>query len=118
MNRPHGSPPLPGPLLPPREEREKILRALPPRAALAVLACPGLLSCCPFGALRFRGSMRDTSFRGIPPCPLPWGLSSGHRVRRAGTDEFFRALVAITASEAGGTHGPTLKAKLQSSCIP
>src|SRR5438445_6367292 len=60
MNRPHGSPPLPGPLLPPREEREKILRALPPRAALAVLACPGLLSCCPFGAQRLRGSMRET----------------------------------------------------------
>jgi hypothetical protein len=35
-------PPLPGPLLPPREEREKNIWSSAPRAALAGLACPRL----------------------------------------------------------------------------
>src|SRR5258708_21904461 len=63
MNPCQGTPPLPGPLLPLREEREKILGALLPRAALAVLACPGLLSRCPFGAPEFRCSKRENYFR-------------------------------------------------------
>src|SRR5258708_28956021 len=52
-------PPLPCPLLPRREEREKNILALVPRAALAVLVCPGLLSCCPFGA---RKRVENSSF--------------------------------------------------------
>jgi hypothetical protein len=64
---PLGKPPLPGP--PPlfgglkERGREKNIEAPLPRAALAVLACPGLLSCCPSGALRFGGSIREISFR-------------------------------------------------------
>jgi hypothetical protein len=71
----------------PREEREKIFWARVPRAGLSRRAsslrsfCPGLLSCCPFGAQE-RSS--------------------------AALEDFGASIATIAPVWAGGTHGPTL----------
>src|SRR6266403_891046 len=57
INRQCGKPSSPRPSPPAAGgEGEEHFGALLPRAALAVLACPGLLSCRPSGALTFGGS--------------------------------------------------------------
>ena len=104
MNLPQGNPPLPGRLLPPREEREKEFLAFVPRVARSEpdwpTSQPWAKCRHPFGVMRFGGSMREISFRRILTPALSPLLRRGEREKVT----FLRFRIAGRLSSNLGTH--------------